>query len=192
MTDKDCKEFVQKLINNMSTIEVIKILRCEIDQFCQVGVELLLDARKYWESTNTDVSESDSIAQCMLQMIYLKARTLLQMSKGVQIDYNTQSSIVDYSSMQPVLRSMYEMCFIYNNIYSMTDNEHERIILLNIWKIRGYNSRQRISNPKEPYKTQQEKEKRQIEKLRKEIWEKAESLSFSDKAKKGFTWHLKV
>lgn len=76
---KNEKEFVEHLNNNMPREEKIVMLQKELDLLCQVGVEHLFCIRKHWEVNNTNVSELNAIAQCMFQMIWLKAKTLLQL-----------------------------------------------------------------------------------------------------------------
>ena len=76
---KNEKEFVEHLNNNMPTEEKNVMLQKELDLLCQAGVEHLLCIRKHWEVNKTNVSELNAIAQCMFQMIWLKAKTLLQL-----------------------------------------------------------------------------------------------------------------
>lgn len=176
---KNEKEFVEHLNNNMPTEEKIVMLQNEIDLLCQAGVEHLFCIRKHWKVNKTNVSELNAIAQCMFQMIWLKAKTLLQLVGGVQVHNDGRTQIVDRSSMLAVLRSMYEMCVLFNSIYSIADGEFERTILLNIWKIRGYNSRQGIKNSEEPYKAQQERETILIQELKTQALENLNKLKFS-------------
>lgn len=71
---KNEKEFVEHLNNNMPTEEKNVMLQKELDLLCQAGVEHLLCIRKHWEVNKTNVSELNAIAQCMFQMIWLKAK----------------------------------------------------------------------------------------------------------------------
>lgn len=94
---KNEKEFVEHLNNNMPTEEKNVMLQKELDLLCQAGVEHLLCIRKHWEVNDTNVSELNSIAQCMFQMIWLKAKTLLQLVGGVQVHNDGRTQIVEYS-----------------------------------------------------------------------------------------------
>lgn len=94
---KNEKEFVEHLNNNMPTEEKNVMLQKELDLLCQAGVEHLFCIRKHWEVNDTNVSELNSIAQCMFQMIWLKAKTLLQLVGGVQVHNDGRTQIVEYS-----------------------------------------------------------------------------------------------
>ena len=48
--------------------------------------------------------------------------------------------IANPSNMYPVLRSMYEMLFLFRCIYVSSRNDDERELLLKVWKIRGNNN----------------------------------------------------
>lgn len=146
---------------------------------------LITNTRKEWESSLDCISESLCISQCIVQMICLKISTVLMLSEGTLMTTNNSNyRIFDFSSVLPVIRSAYELCFIYHNIFITTETNIEQEILLNIWKIRGLNSRQNLVNFPEKYTAKYTNEKQHISDLKNKILNLVDKLEISDKAKK--------
>lgn len=134
---------------------------------------------KQWRDDHTkDYTEADAISQCMLQMMMLKLKTIEQMLQGVSIQQGETDGIkiLDTSSMSAIIREMYELAFIYHNIFVVPDTEDEREILINIWKIRGLNNRVALSSPPN-YDQRKEGDKRGIAEYRKNIYTILGSIS---------------
>ena len=104
---------------------------------------------KWWDTHKTKWNDIDAITQCMMQMVLLKIRSLQEAMKGLPLVPNGQKQTIylDLSNMASITRGIYESAFIYHNIFISTDNEDERQILINIWKIEGYNNRHKVPVP---------------------------------------------
>lgn len=128
---------------------------------------------KQWRDDHeNNYIDVDAISQCMLQMMMLKLKTLEQMFQGVIIrpDEIVDVRILDTSSMSAIIREMYELAFIYHNIFVAPDTEEEREILINIWKIRGLNNRVNLPSP-QSYEKNIENDKLGIIEYRKLIFD---------------------
>ncbi|UPS44060.1 hypothetical protein M1D30_10840 [Prevotella sp. E15-22] len=98
-----------------------------------------------WKVNQTVPSKYDElIAENMYRMMIFKAKSISTMSNGITIIPTQKGIIPDPSTIYPVLRSMYELLFLFRCIYVSSRNEVERNILLNIWTIRGNNNLIRI------------------------------------------------
>lgn len=104
---------------------------------------------KWWDSHKTTWNDIDAITQCMMQMTLFKIRSLQEAMKGLPLVPNGQEQTIylDMSNIASITRGIYESAFIYHNIFVTTDNEDERKVLINIWKIEGYNNRQKVPVP---------------------------------------------
>jgi hypothetical protein len=112
---------------------------------------LLVILLKWWDTHPLPWSEIDAITQCMMQMMAFKIRSLEVALEGIALypKGGLQTKYVDFTTVASIVRGIYEMAFIYHNIFVSSDNEDERDILLNIWKIKGYNNRNKIPIPDE-------------------------------------------
>lgn len=104
---------------------------------------------KWWDTHKTKWNDIDAITQCMMQMVLFKIRSLQEAMKGLPLVPNGQKQTIylDLSNMASITRGIYESAFIYHNIFISTDNENERQVLINIWKIEGYNNRHKVPVP---------------------------------------------
>lgn len=104
---------------------------------------------KWWDTHKTKWNDIDAITQCMMQMVLFKIRSLQEAMKGLPLVPNGQKQTIclDQSNMASITRGLYESAFIYHNIFISTDNEDERQVLINIWKIEGYNNRHKVPVP---------------------------------------------
>lgn len=126
---------------------------------------------------NKDISEVESVSQCILQIIIGKIRTLVSMCEGIKlIPDNLPTNVLDIPSMMSVLRSLYEATFVFHNIYAEQDTIIERELVFNIWKIRGLNNRQKLQNVPNQYIEKGKKEKKQIDEIKRKILTLAEKL----------------
>lgn len=115
---------------------------------------------KWWDTHPLPWNEVDSITQCMMQMMAFKIRSLEVSLEGMPLVPNgkPQTLHVDFSTVAAIARGIYEMAFIYHNIFVSTDNENERDVLINIWRIKGYNNRNDIPIPEEMLGQKQQNE----------------------------------
>ncbi len=141
---------------------------------------------KQWrDDHDSNYTEVDAISQCMLQMMMLKLKTLEQMLQGVIINPGKSDfiRILDTSSMSAIIREMYELAFIYHNIFVIPDTEEEREILINIWKIRGLNNRVGLPSP-QSYAKNIEDDKKGIKEYRKIIYDILGSINSTSSVRK--------
>lgn len=128
--------------------------------------------------------EHIAIAQCLLQIALCKMKSILLLSDGISIfSQNDSIKVPDIPSMIAIERSLFEMVFIFHNIFDRTDSEHERQILLNIWEIRGLNNRQGIATISDEQKEMQSNEKEHINQLRRWNSEIMQMMNISPKAR---------
>lgn len=147
-------------------------LDINIDKCLQEIIDTIwIIQRKWREEHSEQMDVNDAMSHCMLQMMMTKLRSLQVLAKGLPVLPNNPSSaiIMDIPSVASIVRGIYEMAFIYHNIFISTENEQERDILLTLWKIRGFNNRQNLNPPEETYIRKEEDEKTYIEGLRHEI-----------------------
>lgn len=168
------------ILNN--TDAQIEIVRQHTERISDVMFNLFFNWRRTYSKEN--VSESDAIAQCILQMMNCKLQSFLKLSEGITIiPKNKSFMILDISTLTTIVRSMYELVFIFHNIYTEQKTEAEKNIVLYLWEIRGLNNRQGLSNVPEKYKEKEENEKKQIEELRGKIREIINELNVLNEVK---------
>lgn len=130
------------------------------------------------------VPQSEQIAQCLLQQAICKVKSLQSMCNGVYLnESNVDTRILDIPSICSVLRSYYELVFIFHNIYVMQNSPIEREIVSNMWQIRGMNNRQNLSTTQDKYIQQRNKEKEDIEATKKQILELSSKLNMSEEVR---------
>ena len=94
---------------------------------------------KWWVSARP-MKESERIAGNMYRMMIFKAKSIWLMTKGIIIVRTQKGIIPAPSTMYPVLRSMYELLFLFRCMFASSKNDKERELLLNLWKIKGNNN----------------------------------------------------
>ena len=87
------------------------------------------------------------------------------MSKGIIIVRIQKGIIPDPSTMYPILRSMYELLFLFRCMFASSKNDKEREMLLNIWKIRRNNNLTQMSDEEQDEKNTNQRESRQVLRL---------------------------
>ena len=136
--------------------------------------------RRYVETKEVD--EADAIAQCMLQMMICKVRSVTNLSEGIVINPDTPSlRILDIPTIASVVRNMYEMAFVFHNIFVEQSSKEERDVVLYLWEIIGLNNRQGLHLVPDEYKNREADEKRQIDGLRSKIIAIVDKINVSDK-----------
>lgn len=89
---------------------------------------------------------------------------------------------MDFSSILPIIKSAYELCFIFHNIFTSTETSDELEILLFIWKIRGFTCHQDIDKIPNEFLAKQ-KAKKEKDVPIKGINEMVSKLKVSSRAK---------
>lgn len=165
-----------KLIQQIETLkEQIEVLNSNLFNIC---ANLHLNTPK--ENCTKDIE----IAQCMIQMARCKINSILVLSAGVPfVPQQEKGKVLDIPSMFAIKRSLFELVFTYHNIFIMTDTDNEKQILLNLWKIRGFNNRQNITWVSEEQMAQQRMDKQNIETLRQETFDIISRMNASKEAK---------
>lgn len=145
---------------------------------------LLVILDKWWETHPLPWDEIDAITQCMMQMMAFKIRSLEVSLEGMPLVPNgkQQTLHVDFSTAAAIVRSIYEMAFIFHHIFVATENEDERDILLYIWKIKGYSNRQAIPIPEE-MKIQKQQNEETIESLKNRVRDILKRINITPEAK---------
>ncbi len=168
-----------KFLENFGVNGQINIMKNCLEIICDGLFHLYYGWRRSKEKQN--IPESDAIAQCILQMIVCKIHTLLIMCNGINVIPEKDTiRILDIPSLLSVLRSLYEMVFVFHNIYADQDTKEERDIILYIWEIRGLNNRQNLPVVPLSFKKKEEEEKKQIVDLRNKIESIASNLNLSN------------
>ncbi len=150
-----------------------------------VRSSLLAILLKWWDTHPFPWNEVDSITQCMMQMMTFKIRSLETSLEGMPLVPNGKSQTlhIDFSTAAAIARGIYEMAFIYHNIFISTDNENERDVLLTIWKIKGYNNRNGIPIP-ENMVDQKHQNEETIETLKNHVRQILQRMKISNSAVK--------
>ena len=168
--------------------DMIAAAYCSLERMCNNMYAILNRFRS--GIAKPDNKEDVAIAQGLLQMAICRTQSMLKLSKGICIVPNREEPILlEPISMIPILRSLYELIFIFRNIFIMTDTEEERLILLNIWKIRGFNNRQKVVVPHNGLETsnvyleKQEQELKDIEEMQQKIEYILSAMDITESAK---------
>jgi hypothetical protein len=124
----------EKIIESIGIDGQIAIMRSGLETVCDGLFHLYYGWRRSKEKE--DVPESDAIAQCILQMVVCKIRTLLIMCDGINVRPEKDTiRILDIPSLISVLRSLYEMVFVFHNIYAEQGTKEGRDIVLYIFNV---------------------------------------------------------
>ena len=159
----------EEYLSQLDESNVILFFKEHIENLCHTVFKLIHQLRSYCKYNQKTVSESDCIAQCMLQMGLLRTKSILNLLKGQSLLENSNLLIQDIPSILSVLRSYYELCFTFHNIFITQQSDAEREIVLSIWEIRGFQNRQGLNNVPEEYKEKEAKEKNEIENLKNKV-----------------------
>lgn len=170
----------EEYLSQLDESTVISFFKTHIENLCDTTFKLIHQLRSYWKYNQKTVSESDCIAQCMLQMGLLRTKSILNLLKGQSLLENSNLLIQDIPSILSVLRSYYELCFMFHNIFITQQSDAEREIVLSIWQIRGFQNRQGLNDVPKEYKKKEAKEKNDIENLKNKVTELLVQLKVSE------------
>lgn len=120
----------------MEKAYTIKTLRRSLSEISAIMYKNYV---KWFVSVNP-ATEGERIAGNMYRMMIFKAKSIWLMSKGIVIVRTQKGIIPDPSTMYPVLRSMYELLFLFKCMFSSSKKDKERELLLNLWIIKGNNN----------------------------------------------------
>ena len=128
------------------------------------------------------LTESERMAENMYRMMIFKAKSIGLMSKGFVILRTQKGIIPDPSTMYSVLRSMYELLFLFRCIYVSPKTDVERDLLFNLWKVKGNNNL--IQVPDKELNIEEQRKKRaannENKRLRMEIRNQMNRLGLSE------------
>ena len=120
----------------MKQPNTIKLLRSSLSEMSAIMYRIYVD----WFVSARPMTESEHIACNMYRMIIFKAKSIWLMSKGIIIVRTQKGIIPGPSTMYPVLRSMYELLFLFRCMFVSSRNDKELELLLNLWKVKGNNN----------------------------------------------------
>ena len=168
--------FIKELMSQMSEEELITFVKGNIKRLYTNTIMLVHQLRRKWDKEHKNASESECIAQCMIQMAAVKTNTILNLAQGQSLSENGNVLIQDIPSLLTILRSFYELCFIFHNLFITPENDIEREIIKSFWIIRGLQNRQGLANVPKEYKVKELTEKQEIENLRNRVRELLEQI----------------
>lgn len=119
--------------------------------------------------------EVDGISFCMLQMMTCKLSSFFKITNG--------NGRQDIETLSAIARGVYEMAFIYHNMFVTPENEKETEILLLLWKIRGFNNRLYSNNPYQSPE-QRIRDEEEVNRFRQKVEAIIKELSISEDATK--------
>lgn len=147
------------------------------------AMHIVFETNNRWRKHKTVIPEPLRIAINILQMICMKSITIVTMSEVTTHGKHTPHYI-DFSSLLIIVRNLYELCFIFHNIFVTAETIQESEILFKIWQIRGFNSRQNLNNIPDSYKPQLAEEEKVINELKDEILQIVSKLKTTEKVVK--------
>lgn len=141
-------------------------------------VEILDKVRFVWYNhINYDSSVPDRLPLTIVNMMVLRALSLLKLFEGVKVPSCKEDIlVVDVESAFTLLRGIYEQTIVFHNLFVYPETDEEKKILLNIWKIKGLLNRQNLKNMPQKYKEKVKREADEISMLKREIRELPEQV----------------
>jgi len=180
MNKEELYSAIREYVDN--TLLGLDNLKTRIKKVSDDLFDLCYAWRRFYDNRN--IEEAYAIAQCMMQMMVCKINSLLELADGVNIiPDNKKFKILDVQSVAAVVRSMYELEFIFHNIFITQNTKNERDIALYLWEIKGMNNRQTLKYVPEKYKQQQNEEHKQIEEIKAKIKDVVLKLNMTSKVK---------
>ena len=163
----------------MSKTSTTELYRHLVDEICKTMFNTYVEWKRNQELV--PLTESERMAENMYRMMIFKAKSIWLMSQGITITQQQKCDITDPSTIYPVLRSMYELLFLFRCIYASSKDDIERELLLKLWQIRGNNNLIQIPNDELDDESMNKKKsiKEENKTLRKEIRELMDKLHLS-------------
>ena len=165
----------------MDNTNSIKQLKRSLSEMSAIMYRIYVD----WFISARPMTESEHIACNMYRMMLFKAKSIWLMSKGIVIVRTQKGIIPDPSTMYPVLRSMYELLFLFRCMFASSKNDKERDLLLKLRKIKGNNNLTQIPDEMldEESANKRESASEENEVARREIRELIAELTMPQSAK---------
>lgn len=170
---------IQQLIANVSKDEILDFMRNNVEKNCETMFKLSYNWRKLHKASSKKIN----YAYYMFQQHLANMRTILDLSKGIEIYTNhPETNVIEPTTIISIVRSVYERMFIFHCIYVLPETEIEQDILFHLWIIKGLNNRQGGYVPRE-FEEKQRKEKAEIVQLIGKIKDLTNRLNITQKAK---------
>ena len=144
----------------MNKTKIIEDLRQVVDELAKIMFDIYVE---WYASLRSPLTESERMAINMYRMMVFKAKSIGLMSQGIVIIPTQKSIIPDPSTIYPVLRSMYELLFLFRCIFVSSKNDKERELLCKLWAIRGNNNLIGIPNEELDEKNRSKKKNKKAE-----------------------------
>ena len=141
-------------------------------------VEILDKVRSVWcNHINYDSLVSDRLPLTIVNMMVLRALSLLKLFEGVKVPSCKEDIlVVDVESAFTLLRGIYEQTIVFHNLFVYPETDEEKKILLNLWKIKGLLNRQNLKNMPQEFEEKVKREADEISMLKSEIRELSEQV----------------
>ena len=141
-------------------------------------VEILDKVRSVWcNHINYDSLVSDRLPLTIVNMMVLRALSLLKLFEGVKVPSCKEDIlVVDVESAFTLLRGIYEQIIVFHNLFVYPETDEEKKILLNLWKIKGLLNRQNLKKMPQEYEEKVKREAYEISMLKSEIRELSEQV----------------
>ena len=175
----------------MDKTKSIENLRQDLNEMSTIMYNIYIEWKVSQRNPLTDV---ERMAETMYRMMIFKAKSIWQMSEGIVIVSTQKRLVADPSTIYPVLRSLYELLFLFRCMYVCSKNDVERSILLKIWNIRSNNNLIQISDVEldDKYQRIKKQKKEENEKLKNEVRELMHELYFPQTIKKTIEHCLEI
>ena len=98
-------------------------------------VQILDKTRLVWcKHIHFNVSDSDKLPLTLVNMMVLKALSLLKLFDGIKIPSCEEDIlVVDTESAFTLFRGIYEQTIVFRNLFVYPETDAEKMILLNLW-----------------------------------------------------------
>ena len=133
--------------------------------------QILDKVRHVWcKHHNFNIPNKDRIPLTFVNMMVLRFLSFLKLFDGVKIpSCERDILVVDTESAFTLLRGIYEQTIVFRNLFIYPENDNERMILLNLWKIKGLLNRQNLDNLPHEFSEKVRQETDEIAELKQEI-----------------------
>jgi len=130
---------------------------------------------------------TDMNGKLFLQMMLTKVLSLVEISKGISIEtYNNikLDNVVDPTILSNLIRNIFETAGLFNLIYRSPKSKNEKEIIFMLWAIAGLSYRQNLDDFNNIENIEKkEKEKKQIDDLKRRIFENQLYINLDNKNK---------
>lgn len=182
MNDLEKIEALKKEANSLN----LKNLNESLDLILKVSGDIVQSL--YIKKPKLDIGEV--YIESLLIKIITTSTSILKLSEGIDIStfkYPTKNPIIDRSSLYILTRSLIEAFLTLEYLYFNNLDREEQIFRYNIWRISGFQSRQKYHEKMKPeFIEKLKREKNEIEMLKQEI----KKTEYHSKLKSQDIWKL--